>query len=85
MSKILFCLFLTNIKALFFKAFLNKKCAKRPGSWYLIRVKAHVARTYKLCVKRELQTDDSADFEGMLDLSVYPKPYLSFVTFLKAT
>jgi hypothetical protein len=85
MSKILFCLFLTNIKALFFKAFLNKKCAKRPGSWYLILVKAHVARTYKLCVKRELQTDDSADFEGMLDLSVYPKPYLSFVTFLKAT
>jgi hypothetical protein len=58
---------------------------KKPGSWHLMCIKAHVARTYHLCVKREFQADDSADFESMLAVSVHPKPYLSFVTFLEAT
>jgi hypothetical protein len=30
---------------------------------------AHVARAYKLCLKRKLQAHDSADFESMLALS----------------
>ena len=50
-----------------------------------MRVKAHVARAYKRCLTRELQLHDNADFESMLALSVHPKPYLSFVTFLEAT
>ena len=34
-----------------------------------MRVKAQVSRAYKLCLKRELQAHDSADFESMLTLS----------------